>query len=151
MQNLQEVYVKLQEKKKAKKELAKMFQDELKNNGEYQELLEEMKTLRERKKSIENTARASAFGTALQMEELDTDIKNSNEMLTDLALTMYLSRQTVEIVDEYNARLVPQFAVKFKKDEMSAATEPVAEKAVEPTKAEAPAPAMEEVREPVPA
>jgi hypothetical protein len=46
MQDLKSVYDKLQMKKKERRELTKMFQDELKHDAAYQEILDQIKTLR---------------------------------------------------------------------------------------------------------
>ena len=94
-----------------------MFQDELKHNGEYQQILEQSKQLREKKKSIENQVKASALSNANQMDILALEIKEQGEMLTDIALNMYIANETVEIVDEDQSRWLPQFTVKFKKEE----------------------------------
>lgn len=117
MQDLQSVYVELQQKKKERKEIAKMFQDELKHNGEYQELLKEIKTLREKKKSIEDHAKASALSDARQLDRLGDEIKGSTELLSDIALTKFMNGETIEMADQENNRLVPVFSVKFKKEE----------------------------------
>jgi len=117
MQDLREVFAKIQLKKKERKELAKMFQDELKHNGEYQELLKQIKTLREKKRSIEDQAKASALHDAKQLDVLKDEIAGSTELLTDIALTKFLNREQVEIMDEENNRLIPQFSVRFKKEE----------------------------------
>ncbi len=117
MQDLQSVYVELQQKKKERKEIAKMFQDELKHNGDYQELLKEIKTLREKKKSIEDQAKAHALSDARQLDRLGDEIKGSTELLSDIALAKFMNGETVEMTDQENNRLVPVFSVKFKKEE----------------------------------
>lgn len=117
MQDLREVFAKIQMKKKERKELTKMFQDELKHNGEYQELVKQIKTLREKKKSIEDQAKAGALHDVKQLDALKDEIAGENELLTDIALTKFLNREQVEITDEENNRLVPQFSVRFHKEE----------------------------------
>ncbi|HTM68125.1 MAG TPA: hypothetical protein VL426_02395 [Candidatus Binatia bacterium] len=117
MQDLREVFINIQSKKKERKELTKMFQDELKHNGEYQELVKQIKTLREKKRSIEDQAKASALHDVKKLDGLKEEISGSTELLTDIALTKFLNREQVEIVDEENNRLVPQFSVRFKKEE----------------------------------
>ena len=54
MPKLEEVYKRLEENKKKRREINKMYKDDLNNNPRYQELVDEIKTLREEKKSIEN-------------------------------------------------------------------------------------------------
>ena len=118
MQELKDVFDRIQEKKKERKELTKMFQDELKHNGDYQKILEDIKTLREKKKSIENQAKANALADATQLDNLSEEIKGSIELLSDVALTKLMNRETVEILDEANdVRYAPVFTVRFKKEE----------------------------------
>jgi uncharacterized coiled-coil DUF342 family protein len=117
MQDLKEVYSNLQAKKKERRELMKSFQDQLKHDGKYQEIVDEIKTLREQKKSIENTARAAAFADARQLDDLADEIKGSTELLTDVVVAKFLNRETVELTDEEENRLVPVFSVKFRKEE----------------------------------
>ena len=117
MQDLKSVYAELQNKKKERKELTKMFTDELKHNGEYQELVKQITTLREKKKSIEDQAKASALHDVKKLDGLTLEIAGSTELLSDIALTKFLNREQVEITDEDNNRLVPQFTVRFKKEE----------------------------------
>ncbi len=114
MQDLQNVYARLKEKKARRRDLRTSFQDELKNNARYQEILEKLVELKIEKKSIENEILSQAADRA-QLEELAIDIKADNEMLTDITLNMFLANQPVEIVDEVNMKWVPVFAVRFKK------------------------------------
>jgi hypothetical protein len=116
MQDLNDVYAKMKSKKQERKELAKMFQDELKHNGEYQELVKQIKALREKKRSIEDQAKASAFSDAGKIDVLALEIKDQAQLLSDIAMTKFLNRETVEVVDE-DVTLVPVFSVKFKKEE----------------------------------
>jgi uncharacterized protein YjiS (DUF1127 family) len=118
MQDLKEVFDRLQEKKKERKELTQMFKDELDHNGEYQKILEDMKVLKEKKKSIEDQAKANAISDARQLDTLKEEIQGSTELLTDIALTKFINKEPVEIVDaEKDIRMVPVFSVRFKKEE----------------------------------
>lgn len=96
--------------------MKKMFADELKSNSSYQQILEDTKLLREKKKSIENDMKAQSLKDAQKLDDLRIDIMSDKELLADLALNMYLANETVEIVDEESRRWVPHFSVTFKKD-----------------------------------
>lgn len=111
---LESVYKRLQEKKRKRRDLNKSFQDELSVHPRYQEIVEELKKLREEKKSIENEVRSPA--AISELEALKGDIKGDMEMLSDIALNKFLAQENVEIVDEMNTRWVPAFSVRFKKD-----------------------------------
>lgn len=114
MQSLHEIHNRLQVKKKERRELKQSFQDELRNNQRYMEILEEMEKLRSEKKAIENEVRARELDAA-KLDELKIDIQSDTVLLADIALTMYVQQEPVEIVDDLNIRWVPAFSVKFKK------------------------------------
>ena len=116
MANLEEVYTRLREKKKQRAEIARMFKDELENEPRYKEIVDQMKALRDEKKSIENAAYAHASRDAEKLDLLKLDIKSDSEMLSDIAINMYTEGRPVEVVDEYNTRWVPNFSVRFVKD-----------------------------------
>lgn len=114
MPQLEEIYKRLEKNKKRKREIAKMISDELSHDSRYKELKEEMKALREEKKAIEQTVRAGA-PDAPEMDELKAEIQTDMELLSDLALNMYMKDQSIEIKDEYDQSWFPQFKVSFKK------------------------------------
>lgn len=104
-----------------------MFKDELAQNERYQEIVEEMKKLREEKKSIENQSYAMAVKDAEKMDLLKLDIKSDQEMLSDMAMNLYTEGKTVEIIDENNTRWVPSFNVRFTKDDSIPEAKPAIE------------------------
>lgn len=114
MAKLEEIYKRLEVSKKKKREIGKMMKDELTHNARYQELVEEMKTLREEKKGIEQDVRASSSEFS-QLDGLKLDIQTDQELLADIALNMYVKDENVEIIDEYDNAWYPVFNVKFKK------------------------------------
>jgi hypothetical protein len=114
MSQLNEIYKRIQENKKRQSEIRKMLKDELAHNTRYQEILEETKTLRDEKNGIEQTVR-SQTPDFQQLEELKLEIQTDQELLSDVALNMYMKEETVEIVDEYEQTWHPVFRVSFKK------------------------------------
>lgn len=118
MQDLKSVYERIREKKRDRREIMKAFKDELGNNPRHQQVSEQLKILKEEKKSIENQTWPAASADAQKLELLDLDIKADKELLADVATTMLANGEKVEIVDERSGeRLAPQFSVDFKKDE----------------------------------
>ena len=118
MRDLKSVHLKLQDKSRERRQLMRSFQDELAQNKEYVDLVEQIKKLREVKKSIENSVKASSLGDASKLDTLQLEIKDQREMLSDLALAAY--------TDGDNIRWVPQFSVRFKKDKETSETEKAA-------------------------
>jgi vacuolar-type H+-ATPase subunit I/STV1 len=118
MQNLNEIHRRLEDLKKRRRELNRMFKDELEHNEEYQKIVEQLKTLRDKKKSIENVAKVAAFREMDELERVKEQIKDDTQLLTDLALNKYISGESVEIIED-ETRFVPEFSVKFKKQQDS--------------------------------
>lgn len=116
MSKLEETYKRLTENKKEKRELTKMYKDDLGNNERFKEIVEEMKVLREEKKSIENEVKTEYTSEMDQIDQLKIDIDSDQEMLADIALNMYVKEETVEIIDENDVAWYPQFKVTFKRD-----------------------------------
>jgi predicted nuclease with TOPRIM domain len=115
MANLEEVYTRLSINKKKASELRKMLQDELAHNARYGELKDQVKVLKEEMKSLENEVKLNSKAELDQLEDLKEEIKTDLELISDIALNMYINDQSVEIVDEYNNKWFPQFKVSFKK------------------------------------
>lgn len=111
---LHEVHARLKEKKARRRDMNVMINDQLSVHPRYQEIVEELTKLREEKKAIENELRGAA--DLQELEALKMDIRGDLEMLADIALNLYIANEPVEIMDEYNVRWVPVFAVRFKKD-----------------------------------
>lgn len=117
MPSLEEVHGRLRAKAREKSELQKAFKDELASHPRYQQVVEQFKALKEEKKSIENQTWAASSADAQKLDLLTLDIKSDREMLSDLALNLYVKGQTVEILDERQVRWIPKFSVSFKKDD----------------------------------
>lgn len=115
MQNLQEVFIRIQEAKKAQKDIRDMYKDALANTPGYQDIVDEMKTLREKKKSIETSVRESMSAEWTKMDDLKIDIESDQELLSDIAMTKLMKGETVTVIDQYENEYEPAFKVTFKK------------------------------------
>lgn len=115
MAKLEEVYKRLEKSTQRKREIGKMLKDELAHNPRHSEIIEEIKILREEKKSIEQDIRASTT-EFMELDDLKIDIATDQELLSDIALNMYTNNETVEITDDYDNTWYPVFKVSFKKE-----------------------------------
>ena len=115
MQNLQEIFSRVQKAKTRQKEIKEIYRDALTGTPEYQEINDKLKTLRERKKQIEQTIREQ-FGSELtELEDLKVDIESDTELMSDVALSQLVKGETIEIKDQYENEYEPVFNVKFRK------------------------------------
>ncbi|MBI2550926.1 hypothetical protein HYV73_01100 [Candidatus Uhrbacteria bacterium] len=115
MQSLQEVYTQLEACRKEKKELMKMIKDELSQHDKHRELSETMKTMKMEKKAIEDTVLVKSQGSGERMKEIAAEMAAYQELMSDIALNMYVKNETVELMDAYEQKYEPVFVVKFKK------------------------------------
>ena len=114
MPNLDEVYRRLETNKKKQKEINTMLRDECTHHPRHEEVMDEMKVLRDEKKSIEQDVRAGV-PQSQELEELKAEILTDQEILSDLALNLFMKNETVEIKDEFDRTWLPVFKVTFKK------------------------------------
>ncbi len=115
MKDLQEVFNDLQLAKKESKEIRKEYRDTLLQDGQYQALLEELNKLKETKKSHEMAAQRDMGSRWEKLEDLKTEVKSLQEMISDISLTNLVDGKTVEVRDEYDALYEPVYTVAFKK------------------------------------
>ena len=115
MPSLQEVFIRIQESKKKKRDLNKSYKDALLNSQAYQDLVEEIKTLKEKKKSLEAEIKEEFASEITQMENLKLDIDTDNELISDLAINQLVSGVPVEVKDAHDQQYEPVFKVNFKK------------------------------------
>jgi len=114
---LQELHKELREKKEERKKLREAIKDELKHHARYAEVVDELGTLREERKSIESQVRESVPQDAARLSDLDGEIKADEELMSDLAMNLILKNESIELRDEYENRYVPLMKVIFKKED----------------------------------
>ncbi len=113
--SVQEIFDRVEKNRARIKELRAMYKDALAGTQEYTELTDKLKTLRERKKQIENTVRENFTKEATELEDLKVDLESDMEMLSDIALTRLVKGEQVEVTDKYQNQYEPVFSVKFRK------------------------------------
>ena len=115
MQNIQEIFNRIQVAKKKQKDIRTAYKDALASSLEYQELTEKLRTMREKKKQIEQTTKEQFSGEFIKLEDLKIDIESDQEMLNDIALNKVMKGESIEIRYEYDNEYEPLFSVKFRK------------------------------------
>ena len=114
-QNLQEIFARVEKAKSRQKEIKTIYRDALASTPEYEELNDKLKTLRERKKQIENTVKEQFGKEVTELEDLKVDIDSDMEMMSDLALTQLVKGEPIAIKDAHDTEYEPVFAVRFRK------------------------------------
>lgn len=113
--DIQGIFNRIQESKKKQKEIKAMVKDALESNGEYQELQDKMKALKENIKRVEAAVKEGFSSEMQKLDDIKIDIESDTQMLSDMALTEYVNGKQVEVSDEYKNQYEPVFKVNFKK------------------------------------
>ncbi len=113
--DLQEVFSRVRESRKEKKTLQAVYRDALVASKAYQDVVEELKQLQQKKKQIESSIKADLRSELEKIERMKLNMNADQQLLNDIALNQFMKGQTVEVRDEYDSRYEPVFQVKFKK------------------------------------
>ncbi len=123
IQNVQDIFIKMRELKKEQKELRDMYKDALSQTDHYEEIVEEIKKLREKKKQIEERIQGEMGKAWERLDDLKYEMESQQEMISDLAMNNLMKGERVEVKDEYENPYEPVFKVNFKKVEGGQTTE----------------------------
>lgn len=115
MQNIQEVFNRIREIKKEQKDLRDMYKDALVQADDYEEIVEEIKTLREKKQAIEARIQLQLGRAYEKLEDLKLEVETEKEMMNDIALSTLMKGETVVVKDEFDNDYEPNWKVAFKK------------------------------------
>lgn len=115
MQDIQAIFNRVQEAKKKKKDLESAYKDALSTSLDYQELKDQVKTLREKKKQAELIIKEQFASELTQIDDLKIDIASDMELISDIAMTTLMKGDSIDIKDEYDNEYEPVIKVTFKK------------------------------------
>ena len=116
MPELQDVFNRVKEKKQERKKLKSVYADALSTSKPYQDVLEELNTLKAKKQGMEAEIKAQFVSELEAMDRIKADIDADNQLMTDIALTTMMKGETVELKDpETDTPYEPVFSVRFKK------------------------------------
>lgn len=112
---LPEVFKRIQDKKKEQRDLRALYRDALSVNGQYQQILEELESLKMKKKQIESSVQADFKSEFDKLEGLKLNLASDNLLLSDLAVKQLVDGESIKIIDENKVEYEPLFSVRFKK------------------------------------
>ena len=115
MQDIQEVFQRMNATKKERKKITDICKETLANSKAYQNALEALNDAKAKKQQIETSLKADLRGELDQLDKIKTEMETDKQILTDITLTKLMKGETVELTDEYDAKYEPVFSVKFKK------------------------------------
>lgn len=114
MKTVQEIFNRLQEKRKQVSVIRKKYKEELATSVEYGRIREDLERLRAKKKQYELSVRQQAGANFARMDEVALAIRQDAQLLSDIALTTIMKGEPVAVRDEHS-QYEPVFTVRFKK------------------------------------
>lgn len=115
MQDLQGVFARLQKTKREQREISAAYKEALSKIPGYENIVNEFKTLKEKKRKIEEDAKRDFKSEFEKLDNLKADAETDQELLSDIALNTLVKGETVKVTDDENNNYEPVFSVKFKK------------------------------------
>lgn len=115
MQNLNEVFKRIQDRKREQRQIRAIYKDALLSNGEYQKVLGELEDLKAKKKKIEAAIQADFKEELEKLDSIKLNITADNQLLSDISLTSFVAGDKVIVTDENKIEYDPIFTVKFRK------------------------------------
>lgn len=115
MADVQQIFNKIKERQKEQKTIKQIYRDVLNNSQEYQNVLEELDSLKIKKKKIEEVLKSELKSEMDQLNSIKVDIESEKEILSQATLAKILKGEQIELVDENNNKYEPIFSVRFRK------------------------------------
>jgi septal ring factor EnvC (AmiA/AmiB activator) len=115
MKNIQEIFDKIQEIKKVRKEIGKEYRDALSQSSGYQDAKEELERIRAKKKQFESAVQSEMGSRFEGLEKAKREIADLEQVISDIALTNLMNGENINIKDENNAEYEPSYKITFKK------------------------------------
>jgi len=115
MNELNDVFKRINETKKEKKKVNDIYREALANSKPYQDALAAFNETKAKKQQVEAALKAELRAELDQIEKFKQSMDADTEMLSDMALTKFMKGETIEVTDEHDAKYEPVFRVKFKR------------------------------------
>ena len=117
MATIQDTFFKIQDTKKKQREIRALYREALKQSQSYQDVIEEVRTLREKKKHIEEKIRADYERDLARLYDLVEELKRESEKIADMVMTSLARGEVVKVHDARNIVYDPIVTVRFKKSD----------------------------------
>lgn len=112
--SIQEIFDRLQDKKKQVSIVRRKYKEELATSVEYGHISDDMEKLRAKKKQYENSVKNQAGANFDRADELALAVKQDAQLLSDIVLTSIMKGERVEIKRD-DVEYEPVFTVRFRK------------------------------------
>ncbi len=117
MDSIQKSFLTIQEMKKKSRDIRTIIKDAFSQNADYQEVNEELKKLKEKKKTIEQKVHSEFERELQQLDDMKIDLETEMNEISDAILTRVMKGEVIKVRDARNTIYLPEIKVAFKKSE----------------------------------
>lgn len=114
IERLKEALLNLAKTKQERKELKKIIADVFEQSQPYRETMDQFLQVKAKKGQLEAEMMAGMPTEQEKLEKLDQEIKSASELVSDMALSLYMKGENVEIETD-GAKYEPKIKVSFKR------------------------------------
>ena len=115
MPNTQDIFSRIEEAKREQREIKSVYRDMLASSEEYENMTDELKTLKAKKKQIETSMQNQMSEKWTRFETLQRGIVDDRQLMADAALKDLLAGEPVRVTGLRDEEYEPLFAVRFRK------------------------------------
>lgn len=116
MKTAQEIFNQLQNLKNERKSLNSIYHDALANSAEYKRLTDEIKLLREKRKTIIQAIDGDLRSELDRLDDLKDEMANDKALLADAVVNHLTKGEPIVVVDENQEKYEPIISVNFRKE-----------------------------------
>lgn len=117
MENVTQVFQRIEKNKEELKENKKLFLQKCEEYGGYEDLIEQRKKINEEIKKLKSNVAGNNQELFSKIEDLKIDIKSDKEVLNDMVMTKLTKGEVLDITDKEENKYQAHFNFSFKKEE----------------------------------
>lgn len=117
MSTIQDTFFKIQDTKKKQREIRSVYREALSKSYDYQDITAQIKTLREKKKKIEDGIKSEYSREFDMLDDYAEALKTEQDRISDMVLTSLAKGEIIKVRDMRNTAYDPIMKVVFRKSD----------------------------------
>ncbi len=117
MSTIQDTFFKIQDTKKKQREIRSVYREALSKSYDYQDITAQIRTLREKKKKIEDGIKSEYSRELDMLDEFAESLKVEQDRISDMVLSSLAKGEIIKVRDMRNTAYDPIVKVVFRKSD----------------------------------
>lgn len=117
MSTIQDTFFKIQDTKKKQREVRSVYREALSKSYDYQDITAQIRTLREKKKKIEDGIKSEYSRELDMLDDFAEALKTEQDKISDMVLSSLAKGEIIKVRDMRNTAYDPIVKVVFRKSD----------------------------------